>query len=169
MIPTPKSLDEIPPIVNWDVKPNWHGVRWHLLGWFMEFFYWLGASWAKRFMEDYTHQMFGWTMLALGKAGPLGKRLAMHEGMHIWQEANIPFHRLKVALDPRGIQWLPISRRYVSYRGHSEAAAYATDVINGRKLDSAARALANPAYASGLSVEEAADLILRYKQRLRTE
>lgn len=148
-------------------KPDWQGFWWNVVGPALVFLRWLGLGFARRAIEDFTHQWFGYTALAEGMTHA-STRLKYHEALHVWQGANIPFHKLKVALDPRGIEWLPISRRFVSYRGHSEGMAYALDVINGRPLDNAARALEQTAYATGLDVAAATALILRYKAKLLT-
>lgn len=153
----------------WAVKPDWQGVGGHLVGWPIQLAAWLRFPPAVKYMTVYTTILFGWLYLRVGRTKPPGEDTRAHEAVHDWQGDRYWFHVLAVTLDPRGVG-LPWLRNKVSWRGHTEAMAYALNVVRGDLTTSEAAAkLTKPAYATGLTLAEGYDLIARYVTKLRAE
>lgn len=147
----PTSLDELPTLPV-RVKPRWKGLLAHLLGWLAELGAWLRVRMAVRFLDDYHTVIAGVHYAPRGSIGPLRRGLILHEGVHAWQAKTRALH---------GVRYLGRG-----YRRHAEAQAYALEVALGeRSLEVAARSMADPIYAMGLSVEEAEGWILAYVAR----
>ena len=153
----------------WAVKPDWQGVGGRLVGWPIQLAAWLRFPPAVKYMTVYTTILFGWIYLRVGRQGPPTDGTRAHEAVHDWQGDRYFAHGLRVSLDPRGVN-LPWLRTKVSWRGHTEAMAYALNVVRGELTTTeAVQRLTKPAYATGLTRGLAFDLVAAYVTKLRRE
>lgn len=150
MLKLPKELEDIP-MLPVRVKPAWTGFEARLVGALV----WLGLKlrigFAREFMTRFTTVLGGVVYSPVGShPGDVSLSLLMHEGLHAWQSGYFWFYRTRY-LFSRG------------QRSHFEAQAYALQVWGfGRSLGNASVSLADPIYGTGLTREQALELISAY-------
>lgn len=149
--------EDLPELKGIREKGNWKGIE----AWVVGILVWIGellhVQIATTFMEEFHTELGGYHWYPRGQQPPgPDTTIIGHERVHLWQKENVHFYRTR---------WL-FSR---TWRAQLEAMAYAWEVVHGRPVTSASRAMAQPIYRLGLSELATEQLITVYALRIEHE